>query len=101
MNEMNIEERQDRLFRELLDLLDEEILVVTESDQLNLFGQTFRPVFCGTITEVEHGHLTLFPITIKMVNAPYYQFPIPLSIPLEKITHFTADFNCENRFPLI
>ncbi|PLT34065.1 hypothetical protein [Bacillus sp. V5-8f] len=93
-------EIEDDLFRELQEMRGESILLVTESDQLNIFGQTFRPVFCGTIFEVKHGHLTLFPINIKLVNAPFFQFPTPLSIPLEKIAHFTAGFDCNERIPI-
>ncbi|WP_404458343.1 hypothetical protein [Oceanobacillus kapialis] len=94
------EEIEDRFFRELLALKGESILLVTESDQLNLFGQTFRPVFCGEIMDVQQGQLTLFPVNIKMINAPFFNFPTPLSIPLEKIAHFTPDFDCDARIPL-
>lgn len=90
----------DDLFRELSGLLNEEILLVTESTQLNILGQTFRPIFCGTIAEVELGHVTLSPVTIKMVNAPFFRYPIPLSIPLEKIVAFTGEFDCDTVFPL-
>lgn len=92
--------RTDQLFEELNNLIGESILVVTESTQLNLLGQTFRPIFCGPIVEVEGGHLTIFPITIKILNAPFFQFPTPLSIPLEKIAHWTPNFDCEERIPL-
>ncbi|MGO4886392.1 hypothetical protein ACJ2A9_01425 [Anaerobacillus sp. MEB173] len=94
------EEIEDRLLRELQALIGENILIVTESDQLNLFGQTFRPIFCGKISDVQQGHLTLFPVNIKIVNAPFFNFPTPLSIPLEKIAHFTPDFDCDARLPL-
>lgn len=81
-------------------LIGESILVVTRSDQLNLFGQTFRPVFAGRVREVGEGHLTLDPVTIKMVTAPFFQFPVPLSIPLENIAHFTRNFAPDKVFPL-
>lgn len=100
MSSSNHNESEDRLFRELKELEGKEILIVTSTDQLNLFGQTFRPVFCGEIAEVEQGHLTLFPVIIKMVNAPFFEFPTPLSIPLERIAQFTTDFDCEKVFPL-
>jgi len=95
---LNIE---DDIFRELKKLLGEDILIVTESTQLNLLGQTFRPIFCGPVVEVETGHVTLYPVTIKILNAPFYQFPTPLSIPLEKISQFTPNFDCDERIPLI
>ena len=95
-----IEDINDDFFRELQKLIGRSILVVTETDQLNLFGQTFRPVFCGKIIDVQLGHITLYPANIKIVNAPFYQFPTPLSIPLEKIAHFTPDFDCNERISL-
>lgn len=97
---IDIDEVEDPLFEELQGLIGESILIVTESDQLNLFGQAFRPIFCGTVLSVEQGTVTLFPVNIKMVTAPFFQFPIPLSIPLEKIAHFTPNFDCNARIPL-
>jgi hypothetical protein len=91
---------EDELYRQLKQLEGKQILVVTQTDQLNLFGQTFRPIFCGTVSEVEYGHITLFPVIIKIVNAPFFNFPIPLSIPLEKIAHYSPDFDCNTVFPL-
>ncbi|AST94227.1 hypothetical protein BC6307_05375 [Sutcliffiella cohnii] len=95
-----MENINDPLVETLQNLLGESILIVTSSDQLNLFGQTFRPVFCGTIMNVSQGDVTLFPVNIKMINAPFFQFPTPLNIPLEKIAHFTPNFDCNQRIPL-
>jgi len=92
---------RDDFYRELKGFIGEELLVVTEAAQLNLLGQTFRPIFVGSLIEVGIGHITLFPITIKILNAPFYQFPTPLSIPLEKIAHFTPNFDSDTRFPLV
>ncbi len=97
---INIENIEDELYEQLLDQIGESILVITQSDQLNLFGQTFRPIFCGTIINVSQGDITLFPVNIKMINAPFFQFPTPLNIPLEKIAHFTLNFDCNQRVPL-
>jgi hypothetical protein len=97
---INIEAVEDELFEQLQGQIGESILIVTESDQLNLFGQTFRPIFCGTIISVTQGDVTLFPVNIKMINAPFFQFPTPLNIPLEKIAHFTLNFDCNERIPL-
>ncbi|MCY8233748.1 hypothetical protein [Priestia endophytica] len=97
---IDVDEVEDPLLEELQGLIGESILIVTESDQLNLFGQAFRPIFCGTVLAVEQGAVTLFPVNIKMVTAPFFQFPIPLSIPLEKIAHFTPNFDCNARIPL-
>ncbi|MFJ7831030.1 hypothetical protein ACQKL6_17150 [Peribacillus sp. NPDC097197] len=92
---------EDDFFRELNEFIGEELLVVTETAQLNLLGQTFRPIFVGPLVEVEEGHITLFPVTIKILNAPFFKFPTPLSIPLEKIAHFTPGFDSDTRFPLV
>ncbi|WP_226641869.1 hypothetical protein [Mesobacillus subterraneus] len=81
--------------------MGKQILVITESSQLNILGQTFRPIFCGKIAEVEPGHLTLSPVTVKILNAPFHRFPVPLSIPFEKIAHFTPDIDCSMRIPLV
>ncbi|OES45419.1 hypothetical protein BA724_04840 [Domibacillus iocasae] len=80
--------------------MGESVLIVTEATQLNLLGQTFRPIFCGPIVDVGAGHLTIDPVTIKILNAPFFQFPTPLSIPLEKIAQLTPGFDCNTRFPL-
>ncbi|MFA1818904.1 hypothetical protein ACDX78_01655 [Virgibacillus oceani] len=91
---------EDDLFREFQDLIGKNILIVTQSPQLNLLGQTFRPIFTGEVNEVEPGHVTLFPVIIKIVNAPFYNFPLPLSIPFERIAVFTPDWDPDKRFPL-
>lgn len=95
------ESPEDPIFREFERLYGQQVLIVTESAQLNLLGQTFRPIFCGTIVEVTLGHVSIYPANIKLLNAPFYQFPTPLSIPLEKIAHFTPNFDCNQRIPLI
>lgn len=91
----------DPLFDFFSQQMGKQILIITESSQLNILGQTFRPIFCGTLAEVEPGHLTLTPVTIKILNAPFHKFPIPLSIPFEKIAHFTTDVDCSMRIPLV
>lgn len=83
-----------------LDVLGEDILLVIQGTQLNLFGQTFRPIFCGTVAEVTNGFITLDPVIIKMANAPFHRFPTPLSFPIEKISNFTP-FDCSKQIPLI
>ncbi|WP_232695919.1 hypothetical protein [Brevibacillus daliensis] len=78
---------------------DKEILLTLEASQLNILGQTFRPLFVGPIIEVNMGFVTLSPCTIKMVNAPNFVFPTPLSFPLEKVVSFT-EFDSTIVFPL-
>lgn len=97
---VNIANVEDQLFNTLNALIGESILIVTETDQLNLFGQAFRPIFCGKIFRVTQGSVTLYPVNIKMINAPFFEFPTPLTIALEKIAHFTPNFDCNQRIPL-
>lgn len=81
------------------DMLGRDILLTMVSDQLNILGQTFRPIFCGTVKTVTDGFLTLWPAIIKMNNAPFHRFPTPLNFPLERISTFVP-FNCQTRFPI-
>ena len=81
------------------DVLGTSILLVLRSAQLNILGQTFRPIFCGKVVEVTNGTITLYPANIKMSNAPQYIFPTPLTFPIERIALFT-EFDCETRLPL-
>ena len=97
---MEFEQTEDNLYVELKKLLGEEVLVITCAVQLNLLGQVFRPVFYGTIADVQHGHLTLSPVIIKMVNAPFYNFPFPLSIPFEQLVSYSSEVPSDLVFPL-
>ncbi|WP_040225141.1 hypothetical protein [Bhargavaea cecembensis] len=88
------------LFDSLHGKLGEEVLIVTKAAQLNLLGQVFRPIFAGTVHEVTLGHITLWPVIIKMVNAPFYQFPFPLSIPFEQVVSYSTEIPSDLQFPL-
>ena len=81
------------------DLLGKNILLTTRSDQLNILGQTFRPIFTGSIIRVSDGFITLYPVTIKMNNAPFFQFPTPLNFAIEMIAFFLP-FDPNTRFPI-
>ena len=95
-----MEHNEDKLFLELKKWMGEEVLVITRAVQLNLLGQVFRPVFAGTISDVHQGHITLSPVIIKMVNAPFYKFPFPISIPLEQIVSYSTEVPSDLVFPL-
>ncbi|SIQ65789.1 hypothetical protein [Priestia flexa] len=82
-----------------LEVLGEEILITMDSDQYNLFGQTFRPIFCGKVVDVTNGFITLNPVIIKMQNVPFHRFPIPLSFAIEQISNFTP-FDSNTQFPI-
>ncbi|MCA1032566.1 hypothetical protein LCL95_16255 [Bacillus timonensis] len=77
-----------------------EVLLMLDAHHLNLLGQTFRPIFVGKVTNINDGFITLCPVTIKMINAPEYQFPTPLHFPMERIVVFTPDFSSSTVFPL-
>ncbi len=81
------------------ELVGEDVLVVLESHQLNILGQTFRPIFTGRIAEVTVGFITLVDVIIKMPNAPFFQFPTPLSFPIEKVVGVTR-FDPETILPV-
>ncbi|GAB0166643.1 hypothetical protein LSPCS325_00800 [Lysinibacillus sp. CTST325] len=83
-----------------LEMKGKNILLVTERNQLNILGQTFRPIFCGKVVEVTNGFITLDPVTIKMHNAPFFKFPTPLSFPMEHIAVFTP-FDCKRKLVLV
>ena len=83
-----------------LEMKGKNVLLVTECNQLNILGQTFRPIFCGRVVDVTNGFITLGPVNIKMSNAPFYKFPTPLSFPMEHIALFTP-FDCSRKIPLI
>ena len=88
---------ENRIFEELL---NKSVMLVTMRDQLNILGQTFRPIFCGTVVDVTNGFVTLDPVNIKMHNAPFFTFPTPLSFPMEHIALFTP-FDCSRKLPLV
>ena len=76
------------------------VLLVTQSKQLNLLGQTFKPIFTGRLVEVNNGFITLDPAIIKMQNAPFFKFPTPLNFPIEYIAVITP-FDLDRKIPLV
>ncbi|WP_231686896.1 hypothetical protein [Bacillus sp. JCM 19034] len=85
------------LFRERI---GEDVLIVLESHQLNILGQVFRPIFTGRIIEVTVGSILLEDVIIKMPNAPFFQFPTPLSFPIQKVVGMTR-FDPTTRMPIL
>ena len=83
-----------------LEMIGRTVLLVTETRQLNLLGQTFRPIFTGEVADVTNGFITLDPVIIKMHNAPFFKFPTPLSFPIEHISVITP-FDPNRVIPLI
>jgi len=87
------------LSEELVDLTGQSILLISEADQLEILGQVFRPVFCGKVVRVTKDTVTLYPVQIRMHNAPEFSFPTPLRFPIYKLV-MVAPFDCAVRFPL-
>ncbi|WP_338543833.1 hypothetical protein [Paenibacillus tundrae] len=81
------------------ELIGQEIIVILDASQLNILGQTFRPIFTGRLEIVRGGSIQLNPVIIKMPNAPNFQFPTPLCFPIENIAIF-APFAMNNRLTL-
>ncbi|WP_046180174.1 hypothetical protein [Domibacillus tundrae] len=90
----------ESLYNELRTMVGKELLVITKAAQLDLFGQVFRPIFSGTISEVHRGHITLSPVILKMINSPFFTFPVPLCIPFEQIASFSLEVPSDEVFPL-
>lgn len=82
------------------EMLDKSVLLVTQSKQLSILGQTFRPIFTGCVVAVNNGFITLDPAIIKMQNAPFFKFPTPLNFPIEHIAVITP-FDLERKIPLV
>lgn len=82
-----------------VELLGKSILLTLDADQLNILGQTFRPIFCGTVAEVRDCCILLDPVTIKFSNAPFHQNPFPLYFPINNIAFFTP-FDCDVPFSI-
>ena len=81
-------------------LMGKTVLLVTQSKQLNLLGQTFKPIFTGRLVAVNNGFITLEPAIIKMQNAPFFKFPTPLNFPIEHIVVITP-FDLDRKIPLV
>ena len=81
-------------------LMGETVLLVTQSKQLNILGQTFKPIFTGRLVAVNNGFITLEPAIIKMQNAPFFKFPTPLNFPIENIAVITP-FDLDRKIPLV
>lgn len=88
-----------RLGREIAKHLDNCILITLEASQLNILGQVFRPIMCGTVAEITSEYVVLKNVNIKMSNAPEFIFPTPLIIPLMQIVWFMP-FDCKTRLSL-
>lgn len=87
---------RNRIF---LEVLGKNIMVVIRAGQLNILGQTFRPIFVGKCVRVTDGFITLNPVIVKMPSAPFHRFPTPLSFLIETVENFTP-FDPDTRFPL-
>lgn len=87
------------LSEECKGFIGKSVLLITSGEQLQILGQVFRPIFCGKVTRVTEDTVTLFPVQIRMHNAPEFVFPTPLIFNHDRIV-VVAPFDCDVRFPL-
>jgi hypothetical protein len=90
---------KDGLVAEIQKFMGQDILISLDEDQLNILGQTFRPLFVGRVVEVNQAYVKLDPVVVKIITAPFFTFPTPLQFPLEKIIGITP-LDRETIFPL-
>lgn len=91
--------KHKHIYQELKCFLHRNILLIGQDEQLSILGQAFRPIYCGKVTRVTDSVVTLFPVQIRMPQAPEFKFPTPLNFPIDKIGMFTP-FDCSVRFSL-
>ena len=79
--------------------LGKELLFSLKASQVSILNQTFRPLMVAELYKIEEGYLYFKRVNIKMQNAPEFEFPTPLVIPITQIAWFT-EFNRDIRFSI-
>ena len=79
--------------------LDKELLISLQSSQLSILNQTFRPLMVARLTKIDKNNAYFTHVNIKMQNAPEFEFPTPLTIPIKQIAWF-MEFNRATRFSI-
>lgn len=79
--------------------LGKELLFSLKANQLSILNQTFRPLMVAELDKIEEGYLYFKCVNIKMQNAPEFEFPTPLVIPIKKIAWF-MEFSRDIRFSI-
>lgn len=79
--------------------LGKELLFSLKASQLSILNQTFRPLMVAELVKIENGYLYFEHVNIKMQNAPEFEFPTPLVIPIKQIAWF-MEFRRDIRFSI-
>ena len=79
--------------------LGKELLFSLKASQLSILNQTFRPLMVAKLVKIENGYLYFQNVNIKMQNAPEFEFPTPLVIPIKQVAWFT-EFRRDIRFSI-
>lgn len=88
------------LYKDLEKFLGQSVLIVLKPNHLNILGQVFTPVICGTIIETSKEYVELKNVNIRMNFAPDFEFPTRLVIPLSQLSVFTP-FDRNIKFSLM
>lgn len=79
----------NELHKEIERFLGQSVLMILKPKQLNILGQVFTPVICGTVSEITKEYVEVQNVNIRMNHAPDFEFPTPLIIPLSQLSVFT------------
>ena len=79
--------------------MDKELLISLQASQLSILNQTFRPLMVGKLTRLDNKYAYFTHVNIKMQNAPEFEFPTPLFIPIKEIAWY-LEFNRTTRFSI-
>ena len=79
--------------------LDKELLFSLQASQLSILNQTFRPLMVARLARIDEYYAYFIHVNIKMQNAPEFEFPMPLIIPINQIAWF-MEFNRAIRFSI-
>lgn len=100
LEEHNKHQETNELWKEIERFLGQSVLMVLKPKQLNILGQVFVPVICGTVSEITAEYVEVKKVNIRMNHAPDFEFPTPLIIPLSQLSVFTP-FDRNIRFSLV
>lgn len=79
--------------------LGKELLFSLKASQLSILNQTFRPLMVAILDRIDSEYLYFKHVNIKMQNAPEFEFPTPLMIPIKQIAWF-MEFHRDIRFSI-
>lgn len=79
--------------------IGKELLFSLKASQLSILNQTFRPLMVAELEKIEEGYVYFKHVNIKMQNAPEFEFPTPLVVPIKQIAWF-MEFSRDIRFSI-